>query len=237
MQPDGRNVMGRYRSVETYLEAEQAEFDALIRGLTPDQWAAPSLCEGWTVHDVVVHIAVHTHRTLRETLKSAEADERHRHDDPNTLAALLASPVRARSGWERRLQLDELLIHQQDVRRPLDLPRDISAERLAAVLDSLLTRWVGTLAGVGARKRCHGLRLVATDIDWSHGAGPDVLGTGEALLMAMAGRELGPTELAGDGARTFVSRRPDRPPADAREDPRVSRRSSVRPTRAMSSGR
>ena len=38
------------------IEAEQLEFAAMLRGLTPEQWAVPSLCQGWTVHDVVLHI-------------------------------------------------------------------------------------------------------------------------------------------------------------------------------------
>ena len=41
--------------------SEQAEFAAMLRELTPEQWAAPSLCRGWSVHDAVLHIAWHTH--------------------------------------------------------------------------------------------------------------------------------------------------------------------------------
>jgi hypothetical protein len=44
-----------------------------------------------------------------------------------------------------------------------------------------------------------GLRLVATDLDWSHGSGPEVRGPGEALMVALAGRPLALAALAGDG--------------------------------------
>lgn len=39
------------------LAAQQAEMRALLTALTPAQWFAPSLCPGWTVADVVLHMA------------------------------------------------------------------------------------------------------------------------------------------------------------------------------------
>jgi hypothetical protein len=60
-----------------------------------------------------------------------------------------------------RLQLAELVIHQQDVRRAVGLARHIPSERITVVLNSGLTQWVGT--------------------------GAEVRGSGEALLMAMSG--------------------------------------------------
>ena len=41
--------------------------------------------------------------------------------------------------------------------------------------------------------------MVATDIGFSAGAGPEVRGTGEALLMAIAGRRGVVGELSGPG--------------------------------------
>jgi len=41
--------------------AEQEDFAALLRGLTDEQWAASSLCEGWTVRDTGIHTAWHIH--------------------------------------------------------------------------------------------------------------------------------------------------------------------------------
>lgn len=45
-----------------------------------------------------------------------------------------------------------------------------------------------TAPAVRGARRARGVRLVATDIEWTHGSGPEVNGTGEALLMAMAAR-------------------------------------------------
>jgi hypothetical protein len=38
--------------------AELASFTATVRGLTSEQWAASTLCSGWTVRDVVAHVVV-----------------------------------------------------------------------------------------------------------------------------------------------------------------------------------
>src|SRR5437870_1662722 len=62
------------------IEAEQADFATMLRGLTPEQWGVPSLCEGWTVHDVVLHIAWHTHSTdaarVAQLLKARNSEAR-----------------------------------------------------------------------------------------------------------------------------------------------------------------
>jgi hypothetical protein len=61
-----------------------------------------------------------------------------------------------------------------------------------------------------AKRRVAGLRLEATDVDWSHGAGPLVRGPGEALLLAMLGRGQAVDDLEGDGRAAFGYRM--RPP-------------------------
>jgi hypothetical protein len=59
---------------------------------------------------------------------------------------------------------------------------------------------------VGAKKRAEGLRLIATDVDWSSGQGPEVRGTGEAVLLAITGRPVALDELTGDGVDTLRAR-------------------------------
>jgi hypothetical protein len=51
-----------------------------------------------------------------------------------------------------------------------------------------------------------GVRVVATDLDWSGGAGPEARGTGEAVLLVMAGRRGVACELSGPGADRLVRR-------------------------------
>jgi hypothetical protein len=59
---------------------------------------------------------------------------------------------------------------------------------------------------LGAGRRIRGLRLQATDVDWQRGSGPEVKGTGEALLMAMTGRREALKELVGPGLATLAER-------------------------------
>jgi uncharacterized protein (TIGR03083 family) len=87
------------------------------------------------------------------------------------------------------------VIHHQDIRRPLGLPREMPADRLVAALDVI----PGLAGFVGAKKRVAGLHLHATDVAWSHGEGPEVRGTGEAILLTASGRAVALDELDGDG--------------------------------------
>jgi uncharacterized protein (TIGR03083 family) len=36
---------------------ERLAFVDLLEGLTPEQWATPSLCSAWTVQEVAAHVA------------------------------------------------------------------------------------------------------------------------------------------------------------------------------------
>ena len=55
-------------------------------------------------------------------------------------------------------------------------------------------------------RRASGLRLRATDLDWEWGDGEEVTGTGEALLMAVTGREALVSRLSGPGAALLAER-------------------------------
>ena len=100
-----------------------------------------------------------------------------------------------------RIALTDGVIHQQDIRRPLGLPRAIPADRMLCAL-----QFARTAPTIGAAKRIRGLALVATDLDWSAGKGPAVEGSAEALLMAVAGRRDIVRELSGPGQPTLAER-------------------------------
>ena len=102
--------------------------------------------------------------------------------------------------------LCELIIHQQDVRRALGIERAVPAEQVAWPLDYAMTRVGNIQAGGRPRGRAAGLRLVATDIGWSTGSGPDVSGPGEALLLASTGRTIAAHDLAGPGVDALMTR-------------------------------
>ena len=97
------------------------------------------------------------------------------------------------------LALTDALIHQQDIRRPLNRPRDIPTARLLTVLDH-------PDPFTSPRRRTRGLRFTATDVGWSHGDGPEVRGTGEAIAMAIHGRAAALADLDGDGTDVLRAR-------------------------------
>jgi uncharacterized protein (TIGR03083 family) len=187
--------------VQAAIAAEQQDFVELLRGLTGEQFAAPSLCAGWSVRDVTIHVAWHVH--LRPSAYAQDVAqfgafggarfetkllEREGARTDGELIDWFASPPRVNAN-----NLGELIVHQQDVRRPLGAERVVAADRLVWALDYCLTRKGGGYFGIGggSYKRARDLRLVATDIGWSSGSGPELRGPGEAILMAINGRDVG----------------------------------------------
>ena len=123
---------------------------------------------------------------------------------PDGIVDLVARNLRPRgvtTGFGGAIGLTDCTIHHQDIRRALDLPRTIPAERLVPVLDFALG--APPLPG---KKNAKGLQLTATDVDWTTGDGPEVTGPGEALLMAVAGRAHALPELSGAGVETLRGR-------------------------------
>jgi hypothetical protein len=45
-------------STRDLLRANDARFRALAGGFNADEWSQPSLCDGWSNHDVVAHLVV-----------------------------------------------------------------------------------------------------------------------------------------------------------------------------------
>jgi uncharacterized protein (TIGR03083 family) len=195
---------------------EREEFAALLEGLTPQQWESPTLCERWRVRDVVAHAIGYDPLSRLQLLRwmakglvtrggaNAVGVAEYAGKSSEELTALMrqyAEPQGLTSGFGGRIALTDGMIHQQDIRRPLGKPRTIDPERLRVALDFTLT--APRLLGAW---QARGVRLVATDLDWSHGKGPEVRGTGEALLMAMAGRRAALADLEGPGKGKLAQR-------------------------------
>ena len=85
--------------------------------------------------------------------------------------------------------------------RPLGATRQVPAERLLAALPLALLAPV-----VGGAWHVRGVRVVATDVNWSWGVGPEARGPGEAVLMAVAGRRGAAADLDGRGAEVLRAR-------------------------------
>ncbi|MFI0408309.1 maleylpyruvate isomerase family mycothiol-dependent enzyme [Actinomadura sp. 3N508] len=202
---------------------ERAELAAFLETLTPEQWEAPSLCAGWRVRDVVAHMISYEDLGVRElagriaqgrftvsrtnAVGVAGAGTR----TPEELLAMLRrrlQPTGLTAGLSGLIALTDGVIHHQDIRRPLGRSREIPAERLLPALRGALRS-----PAIGGFWRARGVRLVATDLDWSRGSGPDVRGPAEALLMVIAGRRGIVPELSGPG-RQRLADRVERPPRD-----------------------
>jgi uncharacterized protein (TIGR03083 family) len=190
---------------------EQERFVEMLRAFDPETWTTPSLCEGWNVRDVVLHTAWHIHLSPIEVLKSVPDTFRSRgkiakfngllweHNarrSTDSLTRWLASPAQVNQN-----NLGELIVHQQDIRRPLGLLRTIPSDRLSWILSYCSTPLGGGFRGLGSSsyQLGQGISFTATDIAWTSGSGPEVRGPGEAILMAINGRPQALEDLDGTG--------------------------------------
>ncbi|WP_280396602.1 maleylpyruvate isomerase family mycothiol-dependent enzyme [Nocardia carnea] len=198
------------------IHRERAALADELAGLTPEQWGAGSLCGRWTVEEVVAHLtaaaSIGRSRWIR-SMAGARFDAdlhnqrrmlEHRGAGPaGTLARFRAviTSTTAPSG-HTPAWLGEVVVHGQDIRRPLGLTGTPEPAAVTAVAQFFAAQDF-TVSGRTART---GLRLVATDGPFDIGAGPEVSGTTLALVMAMAGRADYCAELTGAGVATLRSR-------------------------------
>ena len=102
------------------LEECWTSFDSLIGDLTPDQWVTPSLCEGWAVRDVVIHLGAIEHLLSGEApgsmadavpfAKAAEWMNRVRNLDDHALLAAYREVIDTRRVEVAALTADDLAL-------------------------------------------------------------------------------------------------------------------------------
>ena len=204
---------------------DRADLADFLAGLAPEQWNAPTLCDKWSVRDVVAHVISYddlgsvgvAQRFAAGRFNPDQANQvgvdQYATLSPDELLAELKGHLRpagltARFGG--RIGLVDGLIHHQDIRRALGAHREVPRERLTAALP-----FAKVAPPIRAFSRIRGLRLVATDVDWSTGRGPTVEGPAEPLLMSMAGRAGALDELTGAGLTTLAERSPHSPVTSA----------------------
>lgn len=195
---------------------ERLEMADFLAALRPEHWDEPSLCVGWSIRDVVAHAVSYEEHGLADTLRRLakarfrpkELNEVARSEyavlDPDALVSFLRAHLTPRGATARfggRVGLIDAMVHHQDIRRPLGMRREIPAERLLCALPFAVT--APPLRGFWHGR---GVRLVATDLDWSRGRGPEARGPGEAILMVLAGRRDVARELSGPGAAILQER-------------------------------
>lgn len=197
------------------------ERQALINDLeqiTPEQWNTQSLCEEWSIHDLLAHL-VDDAKTSRKNflfglirsgfnmdrLSAIGVNKEKRESPEETLDAFKAVRERTTNApAPLASRLVEIIVHGEDARRPLGIPHEYPMPAIIAGIEYQLS----TSDAVGGSKgRASGLHLVASDTDWSHGAGALVRGEAIDLLLALTGRHLPFDALTGDGASILRGRR------------------------------
>ena len=196
------------------LRAERTAVADYLAGVSEDEWAKPSLCAGWSNHDVLAHLVSGAKSTpptfLVDLVRSGFSFNRFaalgvRRQGVRSNADLVKE---FRSLIDKRTQpgkamVGEAMVHADDISRALGgsgAAHDPDAVR--AVAD----HYVKGNGPIGAKKRLAGLRLVATDTDWSHGDGSEVKGSLVDLVVAMTGRSAVVDALEGPGVATLRSR-------------------------------
>jgi uncharacterized protein (TIGR03083 family) len=199
------------------VHAERAALIDDLVGLTEAQWAQPSLCEGWTVHDVAAHLVVNARATRRGVVRAMvrarlDFDRQNAHGVARARGATPAETLdrlrevalrRTTPGAPLDSRLVEEVVHGEDVRRPLGINRDYPRETVLRALAYQARTWVSV---GGAKQHVAGLRLVATDHAVALGEGAEVRGPAVSLLLAVSGRTVALQDLDGPGVATLAAR-------------------------------
>lgn len=172
----------------------------LLAGIDREDWERPSLCAQWRVRDVAAHLALAPQspgvlRILARGIRargdfdSLNRDLARAHAERST--DRLVAELRDLADSRRKpaiTTLDNLhfdtLVHVQDIAVPLGIPAAMPLESARAGAERVWRMgWP-----FWARRRLRGLRLTATDVDWSVGQGAEVCGPIQDLLLLLTGR-------------------------------------------------
>jgi uncharacterized protein (TIGR03083 family) len=195
---------------------ERASLVEELEGLRDEQWDTPSLCDRWTVRDVVAHMTATARITPGSffpklvgagfSLRRLQAKDivTQRGSSPAETLAHFKSVASSTTGppGPKETMLGETLVHAEDVRRPLGIAHGYPVDALVATTDF----YKGSNLVLGTKRRIDGLGLDATDAAWSHGVGPLVSGPILDLVLAMTGRTAGLDRLEGDGVAVLRDR-------------------------------
>ncbi|HEY2577471.1 MAG TPA: maleylpyruvate isomerase family mycothiol-dependent enzyme [Streptosporangiaceae bacterium] len=198
------------------IHAERKALADDLGGLGPDQWSTRSLCDAWTVREVLAHMTATAKMTppvfftkmltsgfsfARLQAKDIAAEQGESPADGLARFTGIVTSAKHPPGPTDTM-LGETLVHSEDIRRSLGIHHEYPVEAAVRVADF----FKGSNLIIGAKRRIDGLTLRATDADWTHGTGPEVSGPIMMLVMAMTGRKPVLDELSGEGVATLRSR-------------------------------
>lgn len=180
-----------------------ATFDGLadlLSSVPLQAWDVPSLCENWQVRHVVAHVTMPARFTpeqfgaemaaaggdftvASDTIAARDASQ----PITNQLDALRSPALHQWQppGGGATGALSHAVIHSLDITLALDRPVVAPQDAVLAVLDVLATA-NGEIFGINLA----GVRLEATDTDWSWGNGHTIRAESNQLVALLSGRVL-----------------------------------------------
>lgn len=189
----------------------RTDFADMIDGLSAEQLAADTLCAGWSVQDIAGHLVSFIDMSLPTMMLSmakagfnvdkawhANAKKYGAQDASQIVSKLRANAAKpsAMKSFPAGLTTVDAAVHTQDVRRPLGLAGELDPSVVREALEFVTVHKKGKMQV--PTEDIAGLRLEATDMDWSWGSGDLVSGPAEAILMAVNRRNVR-AELTGEG--------------------------------------
>lgn len=198
------------------LHAERSRLADLLAALDHDQWEHRTLCTSWTVHETVAHLTAAASTATASWMLNMVLTgfDTERHNDRLLRRHLEDSPAAALASFRATLPsttapfgaltaaLGEVVVHGQDIARPLGLHLDPSPEALRVVTELFARKDFA----VNSATLVKGLELRPTDLDLVLGGGPTVRGAAIDLIVAMAGRPSAAEGLDGEGAAVLRER-------------------------------
>jgi uncharacterized protein (TIGR03083 family) len=189
---------------------ERRDLADLLDGLSGTQWEKPSLCEGWRVREVVAHLDTPFSLPMwrfglrliarrgnfdRVMDEQARAEGRPNAELVEVLRANAETRFLPPGPKPHARMLADVVVHGQDIARPLGMDRGVAAAHAEVVLTLLVNR---TMQRYYGGVITDGLSLLSSD-GWRWGEGAEVTGTSAALITTLAHRRAAIEELRGEG--------------------------------------
>jgi uncharacterized protein (TIGR03083 family) len=203
-------------SIWPTIHAERDSLTDDLTGLTAEQWQTPSLCSGWSVHDVYAHLLSAAKMTPPrffarfaaagfnfDKFAAKQVAVEGAGGPDATMAAFRAARSRTSAPpGPKDTWLGEAIVHGEDIRRPLGIKHSYPM----ADVTRTLAFYAKSNAIIGGKSRITGLTMKAADTDFAVGSGPVVEGPALALVLAATGRPSALAELSGPGLDTLRER-------------------------------
>jgi uncharacterized protein (TIGR03083 family) len=198
------------------IHAERASLGEFLETVPDEKWTVTTWCPKWNVQQMVAHLVAAGNITaghffpgfvtsgfnfdkfvdkdLRQYAVGTPAEVLDRYKAIITSTRKPPGPA--------YVALGEVMVHGEDIRRSLGSKGEHTPDHLT----TLAEMYKKTGPPLRAKRRIDGLKLRATDVDWSTGEGPEVTGPAMSLILAMVGRTGALEDCSGDGVETLRAR-------------------------------